>query len=78
MISYNRFKEVCRDRLRKELDSFDKDEVEEYVLGDEFGEVTKKFYDLGVKRFEEGEKKSNKIAFGYCVDTAVENLRMMF
>ena len=78
MISYEIFKKSCIDELREELKAFDNKEVENYLKGNEVEKVVKQFYELGVDRFENGKKHHDELAFGYCVNTAVDNLRMMF
>ena len=75
---YEDFEKLCLEGLIKDRPSDSKNELREYVKEEESQSLIKHFYDLGVKRYQNGTLHDERIAFTYCINTAVENLSLMF
>lgn len=76
MISFKEFKKRCLKELVDERKADDPEDLEKYLEEDDSVEIMEKFYKEGVERFK--KNPNEKIAFGYCISTAAENLSLLY
>jgi len=78
MMTYKEFEGLCAKELITERNSDNPRELTEYLKDEASQEILRRFYQKGTERYKNGTKHDNKIAFGYCITTAAENLSLMY
>ena len=78
MMTYEEFEEACLKSLEDRVCDEWKSDMARYIKEDDSQEIMREFYESGVERYEKGTKKDNKLAFGCCVSTAAENMRLLY
>ena len=78
MMTYEEFEKRCLKELIMVMPEDWAEYMRGYLKEYDSQDVLREFYEMGVKRYENNKKHDNDLAFGYCVSTAVENLRLMY
>ena len=78
MMTYEEYEGLCTKELITERKSDDPRELTEYLKNKDSQEILRRFYQKGTERYKNGTTHDNKIAFGYCITTAVENLSLIY
>ena len=78
MISYEEFEKMCLRLLIEERSASNPKDLKKYIKEDDSQEIIRQFYEEGVGRYKRNPKHDEKVAFTYCINTAVENLSLLY